>query len=221
MSPQVYDGRLKHPFSLICSGPSQSGKSTFICDFVKNHRNCVDTTFDNIYWFYGVETQMVKNDQEFCLLGTTIQFVEGLPEDLEQYIDEERTNMLIFDDLMDQAVNSQVIVDLFTKNIHHKNISCILSLQNYFHNGQNNRGLRSTIERNTNYLVLFPNKLDNSSISTIAHRIMPKNSKLFINVFETACKNGRYLFIDGKQSSHPSLKFRTDIAKDIQKIYTV
>ena len=61
-----------------------------------------------------------------------------------------KKKLLILDDLMRES-SSNVILDLFTKGSHHKNISVIFITQNVFHKGKAQRD----ISLNTKYLMLY------------------------------------------------------------------
>ena len=218
---KVYDATIRVPFSLLINGPSGCGKTDFTIQLLKERKNLIDKDINNICWFYSLETKSVKNFAIEFKDKIPITFVKGLPENIEDYIDDTKTNLFIFDDLMDQATQSSVISDLFTKGSHHRNISIILIVQDFFYNGNSNSGFRKTISRNANLLCLFCNYLDSSSISTIGARIMPKRVPLFLNIFKKACSESRYLFIDGKHDSDGDIRLRTDIFGDHQKVFTV
>jgi len=68
------------------------------------------------------------------MLTTTpnINFVEGVPSDLESMIDPSIRNLVVIDDLMQELSNDQRITNLFTKGCHHCNLSVIFILQTSF-----------------------------------------------------------------------------------------
>ena len=66
-----------------------------------------------------------------------IQFVEGVPSDLESMINPSIRNVVVIDDLMQKLSNDKRITNLFTKGCHHRNFSVIFILQNIFHRGKN------------------------------------------------------------------------------------
>ena len=57
---EVYDGRLKHPFTCVVAGPSRSGKSTFVRNLLLKQDCLIDTAFDYVIIFLG--TDMSENN---------------------------------------------------------------------------------------------------------------------------------------------------------------
>ena len=215
---KTYDGRLHHPSRLLLIGKSGAGKTNFTINLLKESNQLFDEKFKNIYWFYGTDSPFRGEDP--LNMVQNIHYIKGMPNDLTEYIDETIPNLLIFDDLFSEIMDSEQMVLLFTKWSTHSNTSVILLSQDIFQNGKcagNSR--RTTITRNSNYMVIFRNPLDNTTISTIGSRIMPKQSKLFQKIFEAACNYKSYLFIDGHQSSPAELRFRTDIFGGSQRIF--
>jgi len=74
---------------------------------------------------------------------------------------------------MRESSSSEVIVDLFTKGSHHKNLIVILISQNLFHHG---RGPRD-ISLNANYIVVFKNSHDCAQIRHLARQVYPDDPK--------------------------------------------
>ena len=57
---EVYDARLKHPFTCVVAGPSGSRKSTFVRNLLLKQARLIDTTFDYVIIFLGTDT--TEND---------------------------------------------------------------------------------------------------------------------------------------------------------------
>ena len=51
MSSEVLDARFRHPFTCVVSGPSQSGKSTFVRNLLLKQNDIIDTEFDYVFIF--------------------------------------------------------------------------------------------------------------------------------------------------------------------------
>lgn len=121
-----------------------------------------------------------------------------------------RPKLLIIDDLMREASNN-VVLDLFTKGSHHKNLSIIFISQNLFHKGSGQRD----ISLNTNYIVLFKNPRDRAQIQYLSRQVCPENPKFLTQVFyDATLKSHSYLFLDLKQSTPENCRFRTSIFPD-------
>ena len=81
-----------------------------------------------------------------------------MPNDLSVCINPSQNNVLIIDDLMDEAGDDKSVTDLFTKGSHHMNISIIYIVQNIFPKGRESQ----TISLNAHYMFLFKNPHDPS-----------------------------------------------------------
>ena len=148
--------KFHHTFSMLVVGPTQCGKTYFVQQLLT--QNCIeypDEKSTQIYWFYN--QWQPRYDALKRALKKKIQFTQGLPnlsEDLNE-INPEYNNILVFDDLMSQAIDSPVLSKLFTQG-RHRNASVILLLQNMFPKGKFN----TDISRNTQYVVLFRSPSD-------------------------------------------------------------
>ena len=125
-----------------------------------------------------------------------------------QFISPDKRNLIILDDLMTEAKCDQRIADLFTKCSHHRNISIVYLTQNVFPQGKACRD----IALNTQYLVLFSNPIDRLQVTTLAKRIYPSTSAIFMKRFEEATSRPYgYLVVDLKSSTSEQDRLRTDI----------
>ena len=139
-----------------------------------------------------------------------IEFVRGIPTALEQdsYFDVSKRNLIVFDDQMIHASKDKRIVNLFTRDSHHCNLSVIYFVQNLFHQGKGSR----SISLNSNYLVLFKNPLDKLQILTLAEQMYPGQTDFFLNQYEEAVKRPfGYLLIDLKTTTQDNYRLRTNV----------
>lgn len=184
-----------HPWACIVSGPSYSGKSTFVLKFLDNLKEMCDTEFSDIIWHFS----LWHPDLDI----PNIRFVQGLPD---ADFDTEGPTLIILDDLMRESGNSSVLVDLFSRGCHHKNISIFFITQNIFYKGKNQRDL----SLNSHYLVLFKNPRDKTQIRFLAQQMCPQNSKFLQEAFCDSTKEAHgYLLVDLKQNTPEHLRFRT------------
>ena len=196
---------LQHPFTMVVSGPSGSGKSQWTRKVLNS--SLIQPAPQRVIWCYG---QWQPLYEELKRTLPFIEFVSGIPDLLNdsQYIKASQRNIIIFDDLMSEAKCDQRIADLFTKGSHHRNISIIYLTQNLFPQGKACRD----IALNTQYLVLFNNPIDRQQIATLARRIYPLSSQIFIKRFEEA--TGRpfgYLMLDLKSTTPEHKRLNSDI----------
>lgn len=211
---EIFDARLKTSFGCILAGPPYSGKTRWIIDLLHNEDTHIDHPFDYICWFYG-EPNTALDHLEKDLSGKLIK-VQGLPENIDQYIDKNRRGLHVYDDLQSLVSQSQKIADLCAFKTQHSNLSWIVTYQNLFYKSSE----RLNLYRCCHYITVFGNILDRSQIHHLAHKILPGRQKLFIKIFEkaTAREHG-YLFVDGRTSSPPEARFRTDMFSDHQKVF--
>ena len=94
-----------------------------------------------------------------------IEFHEGIPceETINKYTDGQEHTILCIDDLMETAISSVNVHNLFTKFSHHKNITIIYLNQNMFCQGKYARSLNL----NTHWMIVLRNPRDTSQIATL------------------------------------------------------
>ena len=73
-SPKMYLIQLKHPFGLMVSGGTKTGKTTFVKQLLANASVMIDQLTENIIYFYS-EYQDTFPEIEVLVPG--IQFVQG------------------------------------------------------------------------------------------------------------------------------------------------
>ena len=56
----VVDAQMHHPFRCLVAGPSQSGKSTFVCSLLLWQNDIIDIHFDYVMIVFGTDTN--KNE---------------------------------------------------------------------------------------------------------------------------------------------------------------
>ena len=61
-----------------------------------------------------------------------VEYVEGIPGELDKYFKKNKRNLIILDYLMDEASKSLKFTQLFTRGCH-DNLSVIYLTQNFFH----------------------------------------------------------------------------------------
>lgn len=199
------DLRWKHPYCALICGPSGSGKSFFVEEFINHVNEVCDTQYKDIIWCYGMWQPLYTR----LLEGNKCTFIEGLPK-LDKIISSEELEplprLIIIDDLMRESDAS--VTDLFTKGSHHKNLSVIFISQNLFYQGKGSRDM----SLNSNYIVCFKNPRDQSQFLHLARQVYPKFPLFLQEAYFDATKRPHgYLLLDLKQSTDDSLRFRTNI----------
>lgn len=215
---EVFDARLKVPFSMIVSGPPASGKSTFVEQLISHRERLLDHPLDYIICCYGVETKFVQQLRNNNL-DIPITLINSLPDDFSSYIVPDQRGLIIIDDLMQSVGNSKSVTDLFCNKLQHTNTSVILILQNLFYHGKE----RTTFVRCTNYLVVYKNPMDYTIPYYLSRKLLPRNTNLFLDIFQNATSRPYgYIFCDGKHTTPDNARFRTDLFNDgIQKVFVI
>ena len=98
---------------------------------------------------------------------------------------------------MGVAISSTSVADLYTKGLHHRNLTVIYLVQNVYNQDTSQR----TISLISHYSVVFRNGRDASQFRTMAYQICPNDIKWLVGSFTDATsKPYGYLILD----NHPS-----------------
>ncbi len=208
---------------MIVAGPTGVGKSTFVTGMLLERT--VDTLFDYINIFIGTArednymVQALKKEfkEKVNIVEVKKIFSEGdfcteLPKLFHNLIRKGKKGCVIFDDLMSELAQCDLLIPLFTKYSSHMNITSIHITQNVFYKGGGKHsGDHTTLYRNTQYLVLFWNPMDSTVVQNVSRRLTTTKCKEITSLLESVMKDHRYVLIDGKMDTPHELRFRSDI----------
>ena len=199
------------PCTAIISGPTASGKSTFIFKVLRNLRYIFNEPVYRVYYFYGVWKKLFDTIE-----APNVEFIKDLPtqEHLESIADDKH-NLIVIDDLQFSALNNAFIANLFSREAHHRNISVFLILQNLFHQGKYCRD----ISLNTHYFILFKNPRDVHQIRHLGLQL--GICKKLLEAYRDATASPfSYLLIDLAPASDSSYMLRSNIfPKELAIVY--
>ena len=199
---------LQHPFTCIIAGPSGCGKTSLTKAIIQNQ--LIEPKPTKVVWLYAEDQPMYKSMEG-------IEFIQGIPDDLEVRFDRHYNNLLIIDDLMTRFQNDDRLTRLFSVGSHHRNLSIIFIVHNLFSQGKEMR----TLSLNTHYIVLFKNPRDRLQISVLARQMYANNARFLMEAYHDATKQAYgYLLIDLKPTTDEALRVRTGILpSDVQLVY--
>ncbi len=191
-----------HPCTCSISGPSGSGKTFLTVKILNNLDNIFYPTPNNVVYFYS-QWQPAYND-----IVPKPQFIKGLPgvECIEKIT---QPTLFVIDDAMSKL--DQAVTDIFLMYSHHKNLSVILLLQNYYNK---NKHLRD-INTNTNYVIFMKNPRNKLAVSHIAKESFPNQYKYVIESYLNATREPHgYLLFNFNQQADGDLRLFTNIVPD-------
>ena len=179
---------------LVC-GPTMVGKSTFIHNLLKD-KSIFDKPPAAVNWYYG-------GDCIEGLDGWGYILKNGLPDN---FLDVPRDNVVVLDDLMNEAKDHPGITALFTKLVHHRTLFVINITQNFIQNSEETRTRRLNIQ----YVVMFKNFADVTQIHVIGMQMYPGNSNFLSSVNRKATKKP-HLFLDLRQETPEDYRVRSNL----------
>lgn len=119
------------PTTILICGSRQSGKTHFTDRLLQNADSMFTTPVDKIVCAYSEHQPMF--DKMMSSIPRLILH-QGLPskEEIEQYTEGVNHTIVVLDDLMLQAAQSQDCVHLFTVTSHHRNVTTVMLSQNLY-----------------------------------------------------------------------------------------
>lgn len=189
--------QFQSPSSIVIAGPSMVGKTVLALAIVKNSGLMYTIPPAKILYAFGVYQKKFQ-DLETQIPNLTLH--HGIPsrEVIENMKSDDGNSLVILDDLMDEICKSSEMCSLFTREVHHGNISVIMISQNVFHQSRYSR----TISLNTSYLILMKTCRDLQQIHYLSRQMFPSTPKRIVECYEDATREVRgYLVINNLTSS--------------------
>ena len=193
--------KFRAPATITLAGASFSGKSSFLRKLIVS--DVFDVPINKVYYCYGTWTS------DYEKLPSSVTLVSGLPDDFSfmyggDNSGQRRHNLVCFDDLQDKIDDR--VVQIFTTLSHHKNLSCVLVLQNLYLDTKQARN----IAKNCHYTVLFRNPRAVSQYRILGTQT---GTRHLLAAYEDVIKSDKfgYLVVDLSPYSEQRLRLRTRI----------
>uniref|UniRef100_A0A914IH82 AAA+ ATPase domain-containing protein n=1 Tax=Globodera rostochiensis TaxID=31243 RepID=A0A914IH82_GLORO len=187
---------------MIISGPSSSGKSTFLLNLVAEYRELIDPTPASILYCFGEMSTIVP-----VLQKAGISVYAGVPPE-ELIRRQTKPLLLILDDLL-MSIDEKYLSELFTKKSHHQNFAVVFVTQNLFE-----RKIK-VARQNAQYVVLMRSPNSVLAVRNLGVQLFPRQLDFFLDAYRQATSQPYgYLVIDMSASSDPVLRLRTGIFKE-------
>ena len=203
--PPYTNFKFKPPFSMIVAAPSGFGKTYMTKKILEQADQTIDPPPQRIIWCFS-QNQPMYQDMLRTIPG--IEFIRGIPPNLEDdsFLDVNIRNLIVLDDLMSDIGKDQRITDLYTKGSHHRNLSVITLMQNFY------EPKTVSIRRNAQYLMLFNMPGDQQQVKTMSQRMFPHKPNYMLEEYKRATsKPYGYLLVDLKPDTLEHDRLKTNI----------
>jgi ABC-type Mn2+/Zn2+ transport system ATPase subunit len=178
MEPTTFsnkDLKLKSPFGMIITGPSSSGKSTFLLKFISESSDLIEPKPASILYCFGEMSSIVP-----ILQKSGINVYAGVPsEDVIKSFP--KPLLLILDDLL-LSIDEKTLSEIFVKKAHHQNFSVIFVTQNLFEKKI------KVARQNAQYLVIMRSPNSALSVRNIGTQLFPRQLDFFLDAYRQATK---------------------------------
>ena len=196
---------IKHPTTIIVSGPTQCGKTFFVVKLIKS--DLIQPPPERVWWIYGFWQPIYEELGAKFIHASGAESAPAIEKVFSELKPSER-NLLVLDDQMGGLADSKELSRLFTEGSHHLNLTIIYIVQNLFNKGKSQR----TASINTHYFVLFKNPRDTSQVSYLMQQLARSKARSLVKIFEDATAGSySYLYIDCHPQFDKDLRYCTNI----------
>ena len=180
---------IRQPSSVIVAGPSGSGKTVLMQHLLTFPYRVLTKKPDRMVYAYDRWQPRFEEMQPF------VTFFKGIPTTahLDKWFAKTNGGVLVLDDLMEEGGRDKSVLDLFTKDSHHRNITVFYLAQDIFPPGK----FSKTINRNAHYIIAFKNPRDKTGLRTVLLQAFPDRWRSILHLLEWITdKPFSYLMLD-------------------------
>ena len=143
-----------------------------------------------------------------CVGADVITFQKGFEVDVEA--ENPPPTLVILDDFMEEASQSKDVCAMVTRGSHHRSMSVIITLQNFFY--KNCR----TLTLNSKYIALFRNPRDLSIMNHLSRQMNGGKQGILQEAYQDATRNNpnSYLLLDLSQNQNDNHRIRSNVFPD-------
>lgn len=193
--------KIKHPATLLVSGATGSGKTTFVKRLVDTSDVMVTPPIARpirVVWVYGASQKFKPSNNK----NVNIEYTDQLPEEYDTI------DILVLDDLQNSLGGSKKVGDIYTKYSHHQQMTVIFIVQNIFNRGAQMRN----ISLNSHYIILTKNRRDLQQVKTLGIQLYGETT-FFADAYKKAVldRDFGYLLIDLTPTTLEKYRLRTQI----------
>ncbi len=200
------DLKFQCPFGVMIVGPPMSGKSYFTLELIRRSSEFLNTPPTRMVYAYGVWQSVFDN-------VNNVEFVKGVDGLSDIDFDPGKTHLLVIDDLRGKLCNNKELFILFTREMHHKNITVLFLVHNLFKQGASMRNVALSCQ----VMVLFKSPRDKGETKVLERQLDIKDLH---RAYQTAIKHRYgYLVINLQPHIPDELRLQTGILDTHRRIY--
>lgn len=191
--------KFNHPCTISISGPSGSGKTYLTVNILRNIQKIFSPVPKDVVFYYS------QWQPAYETISPRPRFVCGLPT-MDTIEEINKPTLFIIDDGMSKL--DQAVSDIFLMYSHHRDVSVILLLQNYYNKNKHMRDINT----NTNYVIFMKNPRNKLAVSHLAKESFPHQYKYVMESYNDATKDPySYLLFNFSQEASDEMRLIAQI----------
>lgn len=195
---------IRHPSSVIVAAPSDSGK-TQLLETLLREKTVFQTPPTKMVYAYDRWQPRFEHMQK-----QRVQFYKGIPDPPQLSKWFPKGVVLVLDDLMEEGGQDKRVLDLFTKDSHHRNITVFYLTQDLFPPGKYSK----TINRNAHYIIAFKNPRDQTGIRNLLMQMYPEKWRSVLRLYNRITSRPfGYLFVDVHPASDDRFRLLSHLTR--------